>query len=171
MAAAPAPPTAAAPPRAVNEPPEPVPAQTQPVPAPAPPASDTADTGALWEAVRGLVAGSASQSSFVDLFELKSIRGQVAEVVVRDASKIVVARTRLELVSGLLSKAAGAPITARLLEAAAPSAAPDSSAVSAGARAVQVDAAARNLAMEQPLVKKAIDLFGARLIGVEDDPA
>ena len=107
----------------------------------------------------------------MDLFELKSLLGHVAEVVVRDASKTVVARTRLELVSGLLSKAAGKPITARLLEGAAPSSAAAASPVSAGARVVQVDAAARNLAMEQPLVKKAIDLFGARLIGVEDDPA
>jgi hypothetical protein len=123
----------------------------------------------LWDAVRGLVSKSAAQTSVVDLFELKSVKGAVAEVVVRDPGKLVAARSQLSLVSGLLSKASGTSMTARLIEGAAPSDAVPAVQASAGARLVQVDAAARNEAMEQPLVKKAVDLFGARLIGVEED--
>lgn len=132
------------------------------------------DLGALWESVRGLVAKSAAQSSVVELFELKSVRGAVAEVVVRDPGKLVAARAQLNLVSGLLSKASGMAMTAKILEAGAASessgpTSTSSTSVSAGARLVAVDAATRNQAMEQPLVKKAVDLFGARLIGVEED--
>lgn len=122
-----------------------------------------------------MVAKSAAQSSFVELFELKAVRGGVAEVVVRDPGKLIIAKSQLGLVSGLLSKASGVAMTARLLEGVAAGAADAGASAgaasggSAAARMVQVDAATRNQAMEQPLVKKAVDLFGARLIGVEED--
>ncbi len=118
-----------------------------------------------------------------------------------DAAKAAIARGKVTWLAGLLSKASGMNLSARLLEDApagsppgslgspgAPPGAPGapgapgiaagpapvgSSPVavpSAGARAVAMDAAARQQAMEQPLVKKAIDLFNARLISIEDDP-
>lgn len=134
-------------------------------------ATGSQPTQKLWNAVRDLVAGSASQASFVELFELKSLAGQAAEVVIRDPSKQAFARTKVEWVAGLLSKAAGYPVSARLVEAAAPTTtnnAPTSLA-KAGAPAA-MDAASRAAAMENPLVKKAIDLFNARLVGIEPDP-
>ncbi|MFM9957934.1 MAG: hypothetical protein ACKVZJ_07645 [Phycisphaerales bacterium] len=175
------------------------------------PVEPEGDAGELWEAVRGLVAGSASQSGAVDLFELKSVRGRSVEVVVRDPSKAGIAKSWVNLVQSLLSKAAGATMQVTVADAngtassatgaaldpvgtgvgagvgvGAAGAAPTNGAGSktlrmvdpaamagemrsAGARAVEVDAASRAEALEQPLVKKAIDLFNARLVGVEDD--
>lgn len=154
--------------------PAPVPVAPSPTIAePAGSAVGAPDTADLWERVRALVAASPSQSGLVELFELKSVRGDTAEVVVADASKAVFARTKVEWVGGLLTKALGRTMHARLIDAPAPEAAARDSADtptrSAGASLIAADAAARAEAMENPLVRKAMDLFNARVISVEND--
>lgn len=129
------------------------------------------DLSRLWDMVRARVAASPAQASVVELFELKSVRAGIAELGVTDAAKLLIARAKVDFIAGLLSKVAGRSLGARLIEPSTPSvtdgAAP--AAATPGAAATREDAAARAEAMQQPLVKKAMDLFNARLIAIEDD--
>jgi hypothetical protein len=133
---------------------------------PAVPASalvvSTTDPAAVWSRMLELVAANPSVAPIVEPLRLEKIEGNVAVVIAPTTTALGAARTRRGAIEEGLSKALGRTIR---LELRAAEAAPDS----ASAPASAVDTAARAQAMNNPLVRRAVELFDARVVDVQDD--
>jgi hypothetical protein len=109
-----------------------------------------------------LVAANPSVAPIVEPLSLEKIEGNVAVVTAPTTTALGAARTRRGAIEEGLSKALGRTIR---LELRAAESAPGSA---AAPRSV-VDTAARAQAMSNPLVRRAVELFDARVVDVQDD--
>lgn len=138
------------------------------------------DVGAIWGRILELVAESPQQTAVVEMFEFKSLAAGIAKLALNPKASPLVAKAKSGWMGDLLSKAAGSPVRVELVaepgasggaatsnKPGAPSAGPGPTPARLSADA---EAALRRQAMEQPLVKRAAELFNARIIGIEDDP-
>ncbi|MBL8745416.1 MAG: hypothetical protein JNK58_03565 [Phycisphaerae bacterium] len=149
---------------AANTQPPPHPAQAEVHTRPATPADPpTSNRPAdVWERVRALLAANPSVAPVIELLTLEKIEGNVAVVCAPTAGALGAARTRRGAIEDGLSKALARNMRLELKAAETPAGDPR-------APEAVVDTAARAQAMSNPLVRRAVELFDARVVDVQDD--
>lgn len=117
----------------------------------------------MWKRFSEIVASNFSVAPVVEALRLERIEAGSAVVIAPDAESLGAARTRRSAIEEALTKAAGRPLRldlrlAEMTERAQPVLSPHA-----------IDASDRERAMQNPLVRRAIELFDGRVVDVQDD--
>lgn len=123
-----------------------------------------ADPAEAWSRVRELASTNPSVLVAVDAAELESIGPDAARLIVKDATKAQYVRSRQGQLEELLGKVVARRIRIDVKAALG-------SASARPAATTGVDTAGYAQAMNHPLVRRAMDLFNARVIAVGPDQA
>jgi hypothetical protein len=121
------------------------------------------DAAAIWSRFREIVASNFSVAPIIEPLKLERLDAGIAVLSAPDAEALGAARTRRSAIEEGLTKAAGRPLRVDLrLAESAPRQQP---ALSPHA----VNSVERERAMQNPLVRRAVELFDGRVVDVEDE--
>jgi len=146
---------------------------TRPVtPAASPEVTSTApatlDAASTWNRFKNSCAANPSVSAVIEPLMLERIDGTLAYLSAPSAESLSMVKPRKAAIEELLGKLLGRTMRIELKLAADAASLPEPAAARQPAGIMDPDD--RAAALKNPLVKRAIELFDARLIDVQDDP-
>lgn len=117
----------------------------------------------MWRRVREATAGQQSVASAIESLRLIAVEGSLATVIAPDADSFAAAKARRSAIESALTAAAGRSMRAeiRLVEGEGE--------VRRASAVVAQGAPDTDEAMNHPIVRRAMELFGARVIEVRGD--
>ncbi len=130
------------------------------------PPLDLTDAAAVWQRVRDLAEPSPGLMGMISMLHLRLLSEEKAEIVLTEPRSADFVRQRLKRVAEVLERATGRKLRLELSVDVDAANAPPSASVPHAALSPEERAAAEKL----PLVKTAMELFGAHIVAVRDAP-
>jgi len=122
------------------------------------------DPGEIWGRVRERTQATPGIHAAIEALELASFDGARAELRIVDASQSGYVKMSKARIESVLEQVAGRPVKAAFLEAPAPSPS------SAARRPASVDPVAQAEVKKDPVVRRAMELFDARIVDIQHAP-